>query len=133
MEKITIEVEDYGKVSDGYHTIQELYDHRAVLYIALCKRVQDWMYSPAIRSLAGKDWASKKVWRSLKHSDGSMYEGWFVLGINRKKGQQITYHLPLSFWGDTDFAETLGKAPKWDGHTSADVLERIKNLTTNGS
>lgn len=127
MEKITIEVEDYSKVSDGYHTIGELYDHRITLYIALCKAKQDWLYPPSIRNDLG-DGYDKVVWRSKLHSDGSNYEGWFILGISREKGKQITYHIPLAHWDETDFAETLEKAPKWDGHTSADVLERIKAL-----
>lgn len=53
---------------------------------------------------------------------------WFVLGIGKEKGEQITYHLPLSRWEETNFAETLDRAPEFDGHTPADVLERIKKL-----
>ena len=68
------------------------------------------------------------VWRSKNHSDGEPAFGgtWFVLGINKEKGKQITYHLPMSKWDETDFAETLEKAPEFDGHTSQDVLERLK-------
>ena len=47
---------------------------------------------------------------------------------NRK---QITYHLPLSKWEETGFAETLEKAPEFDGHTPDDVLEIIYFITTN--
>jgi hypothetical protein len=36
--------------------------------------------------------------------------------------------MPLSRWEETGFAETLGHAPLWDGHTSADVIERMKAL-----
>lgn len=53
---------------------------------------------------------------------------WFVLGIGKEKGKQITYHLPLERWDETNFAYTLEKAPEWDGHTSDDVLERLKAL-----
>lgn len=102
-----------GETSDGYHTFNELYEHRIVLWIALCKCYQE------------------RVWRSKLHSDGSSYEGWFVLGMNKEKGEQITYHLPLSRWEDTEFAETLEKAPEYDGHLSnTDTLERISRLTT---
>ncbi len=124
MEKITIEVEDYSKVSDGYHTIPELYDHRIALYIALCKAKQDFCCHGDPRN----NCSDKIVWRSKLHSDSSSYEGWFILGIHRIKGKQITYHIPLSYWDETEFAETLKKAPKWDGHTSADVITRISNL-----
>lgn len=125
MEKIIIEVENYSKVSDGYHTIEELYDHRITLYIALCKARQDFTYHGDARNHMGDE---KTVWRSELHSDGSSYDGWFILGMGRNKGGQITYHIPIERWDETDFAETLDKAPKWDKHTSADVLERIKTL-----
>jgi hypothetical protein len=101
---------------DGYHTFGELYDHRITLYLALCKQI--------MRS----DTSELEIWRSERHSDGSVMEGWFVLGINKEKGTQITYHLPIERWDETDFAETLDKAPEWDGHTSDDVIERLKNL-----
>jgi hypothetical protein len=100
-------------VSDGYHTFDELYDHRITLYIALCALVE--------RHSVG-------VWRSELHSDGSRLEGWFVLGICAEPGQQITYHLPMARWAETNFAPTLERAPEFDGHTSADVLERLKRL-----
>lgn len=115
MEKITIEVEKVGAVSDGYHTFDDLYDHRIMLYIALCKEYARNRFEDII-------------WRSKYHSDGSNIDGWFVLGISQEKGKQITYHLPNEHWDKTNFAKTLEKAPEFDGHTSADVLERIKLL-----
>lgn len=102
-----------GKISDGYHTFDELYEHRCALYIALCK-------------LAEKD--NKLIWRSKKHSDGSDLEGWFLLGINITKGEQITYHLPTRFWDSCEFAYTKEKAPDFDGHTPQDVIKRLKSL-----
>lgn len=27
------------------------------------------------------------------HSDGSIMEGWFLLGIHKYQGHQITYHM----------------------------------------
>lgn len=122
-----IDVESLADVSDGYHTIAELYDHRITLFIALCRIVQDWVYPPGARNVV-PDGYSKRVVRSKKHHDGSSFEGWFILMMDREKGKQKSYHLPLSRWDETDFAETLDKAPEWDGHTSADVLERLKTL-----
>jgi hypothetical protein len=71
-----------------------------------------------------------RIWRSKQnHPDGiKMYDGWFVMGIGVKPGKQITYHLPLSRWNETDFAQTLDHAPDWDGHTPDDVLTRLKIL-----
>lgn len=99
---------------DGYHTFDELYEHRIVLFIKLCEHL----------NFTG----SQLVWRSKLHHDGSQYDGWFIMGINSISGRQITYHLPLSHWEETNFAKTLDKAYKFDGHTSEDVLERLKQL-----
>jgi hypothetical protein len=102
---------DTNQISDGYHTFGELYEHRITLFTALCRKL-----------------SKGRVWRTQTHSDGSVWEGWFVLGIGFKHGEQITYHLPLSKWDDAEFAETIDKAPDYDGHTSDDVLQRISGL-----
>lgn len=112
---------------DGYHTFDELYDHRIALYIALCREIQEFEYHGDIRN-QGEDYNHKKVWRSKFHHDGKGYDGWFIMGVNKKNGTQISYHLPNKEWENTDFAETLEKAPEWDGHTPADVIERLKKL-----
>ncbi len=106
-----------GKISDGYHTFDELYDHRITLWIAVCR-------------LVSKDpqYQYRDVWRSELHSDGSKFDGWFVLGLTLEDGKQATYHLPVSRWEECRFATVYEKAPEFDGHTSADVLERIKSL-----
>ena len=114
MKKPVIEIKtDEVEISDGYHTFTQLYDHRITLYIALCKKI--YLSAPI-------------VWRSKLHSDGSSWDGWFILGIYTEKGKQITYHLPIERWNETNFAMTLDKAPEYDGHTSEDVLERLKDL-----
>lgn len=105
---------------DGYHTFDELYDHRITLFIALCEVVA-----------AGGFYKNPQVWRSKKHSDGKLCFGTgtqFVLGMNKEINKQITYHIPIERWDQTDFAETLEQAPEWDGHTSEDVLNRLKYL-----
>ena len=112
MENLKIPMENVEEVSDGYHTFKELYEHRITLYIALCRK--------AVNKTA--------VWRSNFHSDGSKWDDWFILGIDKRKGEQITYHLPKQKWGLCDFAETLEKAPGFDGHTPQDVLNRINLL-----
>jgi len=100
-----------GDISDGYHTFNELYEHRVRLFIELCRCYQD------------------KAWYSLKHSDDSLINGWFVLGLNKEEGKQITYHLPMEHFKEVgEFAEELKKAPEFDGHSSKDVLNRLKNL-----
>lgn len=117
--------------SDGYHTFAELYDHRITLFIALCKsRVAINHCYKCDREVecSAEDYGVVDVWRSKVHSDGTSFDGWFIMGIGQNKRAQITYHIPLSRWEETNFAETLVRAPEWDGHTSADVLERLKKL-----
>ena len=41
-------------------------------------------------------------------SDGTVWKDWFILGVNKEKGEQITYHLPMGKWKETEFAETNG-------------------------
>lgn len=110
-------------VSDGYHTFDELYDHRITLFIALLKQLK-WSGSLDANAVI----PVYDIWRSTQHSDGSIFPYWFIMGIGTDKGKQITYHIPLDRWSETEFAETLDRAPEWDGHTSADVLERLKSL-----
>ena len=109
---------DINLISDGYHTFGELYEHRIVLYIALCR---------VLRFDTEKE--HLQIFRTKLHSDGTGFEGWFVLGIvDMITGEQITYHLPNLKWELTAFAETLDKAPDFDGHSSQDVLDRISKL-----
>jgi hypothetical protein len=103
---------------DGYHTFDELYDHRISLFISLCKQQ---------KKTEPPGWCSQ-VWRSKLHSDGKGYDGWYIMGIGKAAGVQISYHLPLSTWEQTSFAETLETAPEWDGHSPDDVLQRLKLL-----
>ncbi len=102
-----------GETSDGYHTFNELYEHRCILFMKLCK----FMFFHT----------DLHIWKSKLHHDGTMYDGWFIAGINVHKGHQITYHLPIKNW-DKFKATELHNAPEFDGHTSNDVLERLKKL-----
>lgn len=110
---------DTNKISDGYHTFGELYEHRIALFIALCRIIEK---DPQYQN------SNYAVWKSKVHSDNTSYEGWFILGIGVDDGAQISYHLPISKWEECPFATELELAPEWDGHTSNDVLERLKQL-----
>jgi len=123
---IRFENEDMGTQDrkcdcDGYHTFNELYEHRIALWIALCKQ-------RATHNCNRGQYHN--VWRSKNHSDGEPAFGgtWFVIGMGRGKGEQITYHLPIEKWNECEFAETIEKAPEFDGHTSDDVINRLKEL-----
>ena len=101
---------DVGDTSDGYHTFNELYEHRTALFLALCATLS--------RESGG-------VWRSKLHSDGTKFDGWFIMGIGTAPGEQITYHLPIEKWDQAWCAEELPRAPEFDGHTPADVVRRL--------
>lgn len=91
------------------------------MFIALCRVIDKPHYKGHYQY----------AWRSKYHSDGELCFGTgtqFVLGIKELKGEQITYHIPIERWEETNFARTLEKAPEWDGHSSADVLKRLKEL-----
>ena len=108
---------DEKKDEFKYHGAKELLEHRYVLFIVLCYFLNQ----------------TKKynIWRSRLHSDGTMFdETCFVMGVNIEQGEQITYHLPLIKWEQTNFAATLGNAPSYDGHSSNDVLLRLQKLIT---
>lgn len=103
-----------GKTSDGFHSIEELYQHRYSLFVALIKAYPD------------------RAWRSRRHSDGTDWDGWFIAGLSLPivlcEQSDITYHLPNDFWPLLDGIPTLDRAPAWDGHTSVDVIARLKSF-----
>lgn len=102
-EKIT------GETSDGYHTFDELYDHRAKLFSVI---VRDH------RELA---------WKSALHHDGTMYDGMFIVGIETPGGQ-ATYHYDVDPYWELFDCKELDRAPGWDGHTSHQAIDRITAL-----
>jgi len=101
-----------GEVSDGYHTFNELYHHRAVLFATICNK---------FKSLA---------WKSKMHDDGSMFDDMFIVGIDTPFGQ-ATYHYDIDPYWDKYFGniKEIEKAPKWDGHTPSQAIERIFSLS----
>jgi hypothetical protein len=95
-----------NEVSDGYHTFGELYDHRCLLFTHLM-----WCY---------QDLSFASHW----HSDGTVWDGWFIAGI-KLDGGMITYHLPDKYENLLPSSVWVSKAPEWDGHTSSDVVNRL--------
>ena len=105
----TLGSEINGDTSDGYHTFNELYHHRAVLFSVI---VRDH------RELA---------WKARKHHDGTMYDDMFIVGIETPKGQ-ATYHYDLDPYWEMFDCEEREYAPEWDGHTPDDAIARIAEL-----
>lgn len=98
-----------GNTSDGYHTFNELYHHRAVLF------------SVIVANFAARAWKSKL------HADGTMYDGMFIVGIETPDGQ-ATYHYDIDPYWNLFRCTELGCAPEWDGHTPNQAIERIGKL-----
>ena len=98
-----------GETSDGYHTFNELYHHRAVLFSVIVANYKD------------------RAWKSVRHHDGTMYDGMFIVGINTPDGQ-ATYHYDINPYWDMFDCKVREFAPKWDGHTPAQAIERIGKL-----
>ena len=98
-----------GETSDGYHTFNELYHHRAVLFSVIVANYPD------------------RAWKAKKHHDGTMYDGMFIVGIETPDGQ-ATYHYDIDPYWDMFKCRVLDNAPEWDGHTPAQAIERIGRL-----
>ncbi len=90
-----------GNTSDGYHTFNELYDHRCLLWINLCAFVPN------------------------TYVVENHFDGWFLLGAETAIGQ-VSYHCPNKFLHLVKAIER--RHPEFDGHTSADVIKRLKLL-----
>lgn len=97
-----------GNTSDGYHTFNELYHHRAVLLSVIVENF------------------AARAWKSKLHADGTMYEGMFIVGIETPDGQ-ATYHYDMPYWNLFRCKE-VDRAPEWDGHTPDQAIERIGKL-----
>lgn len=101
--------EDKGEISDGYHTFNQLYHQRAILFATIVNQNKD------------------KAWKSFKHSDGHYCfdEGgeMFIVGIDTPKGS-YTYHYHKKYWDYFDCKE-LEYGKVWDGHTEEDVTRLL--------
>lgn len=104
-----------GETSDGYHTFNELYEFRKVYNAALFN-----------------EWAAQgkyDVHKSLRHNDGELCfdGGWFIVVAILPSGQ-ISNHYDYKDWDLFKVPETDKAMFEFDGHTSQDVLDRLKNL-----
>lgn len=89
-----------GNTSDGYHTFNELYEHRNLLFINLCLTMPD-----------------KACW-------GPGYAGWPVLFLELSSGQ-ISYHIQERFLPLLDDKIRYDPDYEWDKHRSATVIGRL--------
>ena len=106
-----------GNTSDGYHTFNELYEFRKAYNAAL---FNEWA--------AGGKCSVHKSWR---HHDGELCfgGGWFIVVAVLPNGQ-ISNHYEAKDWNLFGVPETERALFEFDGHTSIDVVARLKAYTT---
>ena len=105
---------EIGNVSDGYHTFNELYHHRAILFSIICNQ------------------NSRYAWKSKLHADGTMYDNMFIVGMNLPiKGAlyPVPYPYDVEPYWDMFNVKELERAPNWDGHTPWDVVDRLERFS----
>lgn len=89
-------------VSDKWHTFDELYYHRMILFLTIQKSNLE------------------RSWKSKQHHDGTMFDDSFIVGIDTPEGQ-YSYHYDLKYWELFDEIKELDKAPYYDGHKPSDI------------
>lgn len=93
-----------GEVSDGYHTFDELYEHRHLLFIALCKT-----------------YGADVSWKEEPE-----FGDWICVYLELATGQ-ISYHLPGKYREHFHAKQQIVSGVEvWDGHESKDVLNRLR-------
>lgn len=113
-----------GNTSDGFHTFDELYEHRMLLTAAL---FNDW----ARDYRRPKRGAVPPVVKSKKHSDGHDIWGgnWFIVVAQLPTGQ-ISYHYEMKHWPLFYAVPAVQIAPHYDDHTPEDVVSRLTEFLT---
>lgn len=101
------------ETSDGFHTFGELYRHRMLLSALL------------FSAFTAVD--ESNVYKTRQHHPDDlepMFDGMFKVGAILPTGE-VTYHYPLEHW-DLFAIPEREYSPLWDGHTSADVADRLQ-------
>ncbi len=107
-------------ISDGYHTFDELYDHRNMLWISLALMMDD-------RSDFKVEWVREH------------FAGWDLIVVEDYSRQtqempyehkQLSYHVPAKLRPlyEARLKEIAAMDHKFDGHTSQDVLARLEKF-----
>lgn len=108
-EYLKIPITGISDVSDGYHTFNNLYHQRAVLFASIVNQNKDIS------------------WKSLRHEDGKYcFDSngeWFIVGIDTPEGS-YTYHYEYKYW-DLFKCKVLKTAKHWDGHDENDVTRLL--------
>lgn len=107
--------EENIKLKDQEHTIDELYEFR-LMYNALLFNL--W-----------EETGKYEVYKSKRHDDGELcFDGdYFIVVAMLPKGQ-ISNHYPMDKWEYFKIPEYEKVKDEFDGHTSQDVLDRLRDV-----
>ena len=96
-------LDDVGDLSDGWHTFNDLYHQRCILFAVLVGLFPDLS------------------WKTKRHDNGELcHDGKnFLVCIETPEGP-YSYHYPLKDWDKFKCVE-IDKALPFDGHTDKDV------------
>lgn len=107
-------------VSDGFHTMHELYEHRMALNAALFN-----FLAVGSRTIT--------VMKAKFHHDGTMFapgadgQGYFIVMAVFPGVGQVSYHYKMKHWDKFKIPE-VKRTPPYDGHSALDVMERLLTL-----
>lgn len=126
-------LENIKHLSDGYHTFEELYEFRKMYNAVL---FNEWAKTNVATHLLLSNppqipfEAKYNVHKSWKHNDGELCfgGGWFIVSAMLPTGL-ISNHYKAEDWDLFQVPEVEKALYEFDGHTGADVLERLKALT----
>lgn len=112
------DAEEIGDLSDGDHTFKELYHHRATLFSIICRLMST--IDPEL------------CWKSKKHHDGSMYDGYFIVGVggvgDKVFGDKyFSYHYSMDDW-DSFPVKELKSAPEYSKENDIDIDHLIEYI-----
>ncbi len=124
--------EERGKVNDGYHDFDTLYEFRKVYNAALFNQWALLLETvPGQFDTNGMNLIRVKydVHKSWRHHDGELCFGgdWFIVVAVLPTGQ-ISNHYHAKDWSLFRVPEVEKAKYEFDGHTSECVLNRLKQL-----
>ena len=92
--------------SNRWHTLDKLNEHQTILF--------------SLVLLVYKS----KAWRSKLHADRTMFDDYFIVGVDTDEGQ-FSYYCRMKYWHLFDYVKELSTAPVYDNHTSKEVVRLL--------
>ncbi len=95
-------------IRDRHYAFWQFYELRTIMLIMISNSVPDLCF------------------KAREHSDGTMFNNDFILGINTELGLS-TYHIKNMYFECFNVKE-VDSSPIWDGYTQEDNLNRTKSI-----